>query len=141
MSRLLSNSCLVGLEDVEEMLDRLSRSGTDGYPPYNIERVHDDDSTLRLRIVLAVAGFDIADLEVTLERSRLVIRGAQKAQDEGRIFLHRGIAARQFQKTFVLADGMQISGAVLKNGLLSVLLERPLATGPARRIAIGNDGN
>ena len=139
MSHLISSPYLIGFEDIEHMLERLAKAGSDGYPPYNIERVHAADNMLRLRIVLAVAGFDIGELEITLERNRLIRRGAQNAQDDTRVFLHRGIAARQFQKQFVLADGMEISGAMLKNGLLTVELERPVPVEVARKIAIRSE--
>jgi HSP20 family molecular chaperone IbpA len=117
MSRVpsLSSPFLLGFDEIERMLDRVSKAA-DGYPPYNIERLpRDGNNPERLRITLAVAGFTRDQLEVTVEESQLVIRGRQ-TDDKSRQYLHRGIAARQFQRTFVLADGMDVLGADLKNG-------------------------
>lgn len=131
-----SSPFLLGFDDVERVLDRAAKIANDGYPPYNIERLSDQDgSTARLRITLAVAGFKQEELNVVIEESQLVIRGRQNEEPD-REFLHRGIAARQFQKVFVLADGMEILGAELKNGLLSVDLARPEPARVARRIEI-----
>ena len=126
MSRVpsLSSPFLIGFDQIERALDRVAK-GADGYPPYNIERLAaDGQSPERLRITLAVAGFTLDQLEVTVEEKELVIRGRQQ-EDKARQYLHRGIAARQFQRTFVLADGMQVMGADLRNGLLSIDLARP----------------
>jgi HSP20 family molecular chaperone IbpA len=126
MSRIssLSSPFLLGFDEIERVLDRVTRAA-DGYPPYNIERIaRDDANPERLRITLAVAGFTREQLDVTLEESQLVIRGRQQ-DDKSRQYLHRGIAARQFQRAFLLADGMQVLGADLVNGLLSVDLVRP----------------
>jgi HSP20 family molecular chaperone IbpA len=126
MSRVpsLSSPFLLGFDEIERALDRVAKAA-DGYPPYNIERLaRDQDSPERLRITLAVAGFARDQLEVTVEENQLVIRGKQQ-DDKSRHYLHRGIAARQFQRTFVLADGMDVLGADLKNGLLSIDLARP----------------
>ena len=127
---------LLGFDEIEQALDRVSKAASDGYPPYNIERLarteHDPE---RLRITLAVAGFTRDQLEVTLEESQLVIRGRQ-TDDKTRHFLHRGIAARQFQRTFLLADGMEVLGADLSNGLLSIDLARPEPERIVRRIDI-----
>jgi HSP20 family molecular chaperone IbpA len=126
MSRVssLSSPFLLGFDEIERVLDRVAK-GADGYPPYNIERVaRDADGPERLRITLAVAGFTREQLDVTLEASQLVIRGRQQ-DDKGRHYLHRGIAARQFQRSFVLAEGMEVLNADLKNGLLSIDLVRP----------------
>jgi HSP20 family molecular chaperone IbpA len=126
MSRVpsLSSPFLIGFDQIERALDRVSKAA-DGYPPYNIERLAPDESAPeRLRITLAVAGFTLDQLEVTVEEKELVIRGRQQ-DDKSRHYLHRGIAARQFQRTFVLADGMRVMGADLKNGLLSIDLVRP----------------
>jgi len=121
----LSSPFLLGFDDIERALDRVSRSSSDGYPPYNIERLPKSGVLPeRLRITLAVAGFTLDQLEVTLEERQLVIRGRQQ-EDKERVFLHRGIAARQFQRTFLMAEGMQVQGAELMNGLLSVDLIRP----------------
>jgi HSP20 family molecular chaperone IbpA len=126
MSRVpsLSSPFLLGFDEIERALDRVTK-GADGYPPYNIERLaRDADYPERLRITLAVAGFTRDQLDVSIEESQLVIRGRQQ-DDKARQYLHRGIAARQFQRTFVLADGMDVLGADLKNGLLSIDLARP----------------
>jgi HSP20 family molecular chaperone IbpA len=126
MSRVpsLSSPFLIGFDQIERALDRVAKAA-DGYPPYNIERLaSDEQNPERLRITLAVAGFTIDQLEVTVEEKELVIRGRQQ-EDKTRQYLHRGIAARQFQRTFVLADGMQVKGADLKHGLLSIDLVRP----------------
>jgi HSP20 family molecular chaperone IbpA len=121
----LNSPFLLGFDDIERALDRVTRSSSDGYPPYNIERLARSDSAPeRLRITLAVAGFTLDQLEVTLEERQLVIKGRQQ-DDKERVFLHRGIAARQFQRTFLMAEGMQVLGAELVNGLLSVDLVRP----------------
>jgi HSP20 family molecular chaperone IbpA len=126
MSRvpLLSSPFLLGFDEIERALDRVSKAA-DGYPPYNIERLpREGGNPERLRITLAVAGFTREELDVTIEESQLVIRGRQQ-DDKARQYLHRGIAARQFQRTFVLADGMEVLGADLKNGLLAIDLARP----------------
>lgn len=126
MSRVpsLSSPFLIGFDQIERALDRVTK-GADGYPPYNIERLAaDGQQPERLRITLAVAGFTLDQLEVTVEEKELVIRGRQQ-EDKARQYLHRGIAARQFQRTFVLADGMEVLGADLRNGLLSIDLARP----------------
>jgi HSP20 family molecular chaperone IbpA len=135
-----SSPLLLGFDDVERALDRLSKAAGDGYPPYNIERLPKSDGQGDvIRITLAVAGFSAEELDVTVEENELVIRGRQK-DEEARSYLHRGIAARQFQKTFVLADGIMVLGADLKDGLLSVDLARPLAEKVVRRIAINRPG-
>jgi HSP20 family molecular chaperone IbpA len=110
----------LGFDHLEQMVDRLQKSA-DGYPPYNIEQIGES----RLRISLAVAGFSMDDLQITQEDNQLVIRGRQKEDGEGRIFIHRGIASRQFQRAFVLAEGIDVEGAWLKDGLLHVDLRRP----------------
>jgi len=137
MSRVpsLSSPFLLGFDEIERALDRASKAA-DGYPPYNIERLpRDAENPERLRITLAVAGFTREQLDVTTEESQLVIRGRQQ-DDKSRQFLHRGIAARQFQRTFVLADGMDVLGADLKNGLLSIDLARPNPERVVKSIAI-----
>ncbi|HWL05199.1 MAG TPA: Hsp20 family protein [Xanthobacteraceae bacterium] len=137
MSRVpsLSSPFLLGFDEIERALDRVVK-GADGYPPYNIERLPREPSRPeRLRITLAVAGFTREQLDVTVEESQLVIRGRQQ-DDKTRHYLHRGIAARQFQRTFVLADGMEVLGADLKNGLLSIDLARPEAERAVRTISI-----
>lgn len=138
MTRLagFSSPFLLGFDEIERALDRVSKAASDGYPPYNIERVERDtpDGDV-LRITLAVAGFTREQLDVSVEENQLVIRGRQ-TDDKSRLYLHRGIAARQFQRTFVLAEGIEILGADLKNGLLSIDLVRPPLERTVRRIDI-----
>lgn len=139
MSRVpsLSSPFLLGFDEIERLLDRVTK-GSDGYPPYNIERLaREGDIPERLRITLAVAGFTRDQLEVSVEENQLVIRGRQQ-DDKTRQYLHRGIAARQFQRTFVLADGMEVAGADLKNGLLSIDLIRPQPERIVKTIEINN---
>src|SRR3974390_3357296 len=126
MSRVpsLSSPFLLGFDEIERALDRVAKA-SDGYPPYNIERIaRENGDPERLRITLAVAGFNRDQLDVTIEENQLVIRGRQQ-DDKTRQYLHPGIAARHFQRTFVLAEGMQVLGADLKNGLLSIDLVQP----------------
>lgn len=136
MSRIsvFSAPFLLGFDSFEERIDRLARSA-DGYPPYNIERTVGEDGSERFIISIAVAGFSEAELEVTSEDNQLNVRGKQK-DEPGREFLHRGIAARQFQRTFLLADGMIVKDATLSHGMLVIALERPRAPKLARRIDI-----
>jgi len=137
MSRVssLSSPFLLGFDEIERVLDRVGKAA-EGYPPYNIERIaRDGNSPERLRITLAVAGFTRDQLDVSIEESQLVIRGRQQ-DDKSRQYIHRGIAARQFQRTFVLADGMEVLGADLKNGLLSIDLVRPQLERIVKSIAI-----
>jgi HSP20 family molecular chaperone IbpA len=116
---------LLGFDEIERALERVTRSTGDGYPPYNIERIDQTETQAEtLRITLAVAGFTRDQLEILVEDGQLLIKGKQ-TDDKARAYLHRGIAARQFQRVFLLADGMQVSGAGLENGLLSVDLFRP----------------
>lgn len=139
MSRMpnLSSPFLLGFDEIERALDKVTRATTDGYPPYNIERIaRSADQADTLRITLAVAGFTREQLEVTLEEGQLVIRGRQQ-DDKERHFLHRGIAARQFQRVFLLAEGMHVAGADLTNGLLSVDLVRPEPVKVVKKIEIG----
>jgi HSP20 family molecular chaperone IbpA len=135
MSRLsLFNSPLVlGFDHFERVLDRVSRTATDGYPPYNVEQT----GANALRITLAVAGFTRDELTVGVEENELVVRGKQ-VDDENRVYLHRGIAARQFQRRFVLAEGIEVTGAALANGLLSVDLVRPEVEARSRAVEIRN---
>lgn len=138
MSRVpsLSSPYLLGFDEIERALDRVAKAASDGYPPYNIERIaREGDEPERLRITLAVAGFTSDQLEVTLEENQLLIRGRQ-VEDKVRHYLHRGIAARQFQRSFLLADGMEVLGAGLANGLLSIDLARPEAERIIRKIDI-----
>jgi HSP20 family molecular chaperone IbpA len=127
---------LLGFDDLERALDKVSKTGTDGYPPYNIERIAAVGSDPeKLRITLAVAGFSHDQIEVTVEESQLTIRGRQQ-EDKTREYLHRGIAARQFQRGFLLADGMQVKSAELAQGLLCVDLVRPQPERMVRKIQI-----
>ncbi|KQT83963.1 Hsp20 family protein [Aurantimonas sp. Leaf443] len=140
MSRMtpFSSPLLLGFDGVEKTLERIAKGG-DGYPPYNIERVRpaegEDRSYDLIRITLAVAGFGESELEVTVEENQLLVRGKQ-ADDASREYLHRGIAARQFQKCFLLAEGMRITGAELRNGLLSIDLAKPEPERVVRKIKI-----
>jgi len=139
MSRVpsLSSPFLLGFDQIERALDRVAKAA-DGYPPYNIERLAcDAQKPERLRISLAVAGFTRDQLEVSIEENQLVIRGRQQ-DDKSRHYLHRGIAARQFQRTFVLAEGMKVLGADLKNGLLEIDLARPEPERLVKRVSITN---
>ena len=121
----LNSPFLLGFDDIERALDRVTRSGSEGYPPYNIERIARSDAGPELlRITLAVAGFTDDQLEIVLEEPQLLIRGRQ-TDDEEKVYLHRGIAARQFQRAFLLAEGMEVLGADLASGLLTVDLARP----------------
>ena len=132
----LNSPFLLGFDDIERALDRVARTGSDGYPPYNIERLaRSQEQPERLLITLAVAGFTRDQLDVSVEENQLVIRGRQ-VEDRERHFLHRGIASRQFQRSFLLADGMQVLGADLINGLLSVDLVRPEPERLIRKIEI-----
>ena len=121
-----------GFEQLERLLERSAKSGNEGYPPYNIEQTTQQS----YRITLAVAGFRDEDLSITLENSQLVIRGRQVDELDGRVFLHRGIAARQFQRTFVLADGVEVGGASMENGLLHVDLDRAIPETVVQNIQI-----
>lgn len=139
MTRLpmLSNPLLLGFEEIERMIDRAGKNAADGYPPYNIERISKEDGrTELLRITLAVAGFTRDQLDITLEDNQLIVRGKQ-TEDKSREFLYRGIAARQFARTFVIADGIEVKSADLSNGLLSIDLHRLEPERMVRRIEIG----
>lgn len=127
----------VGFDEIERLLERTAKTAPDGYPPYNVEKQPSggDDSAEKLRITLAVAGFSSDELELTLEDNELVIEGRQ-TDEPAREFLHRGIAARQFRRIFVLADGMNVMSASLDNGLLSIDLERPEPQKIVRKIEI-----
>jgi len=137
MSRVsaFSNPFLVGFEEIERAVDRLSKGAGDGYPPFDIQRLTTDDGETALRITLAVAGFSDDELDVTVEENELVIRG-HKSEEPERIFLHRGIAARQFQKTFLIAEGIEVLGATLAEGLLSIDLSRPTNQRVVRHIKV-----
>ena len=124
---------LLGFEHLEQILDRASRTSAEGYPPYNIEQTSDNG----LRITLAVAGFSMNDLSVTIEDNQLMIRGRQ-VEESDRVYIHRGIAARQFQRSFVLAEGIDVAGADMDNGLLHVDLERIVPEPEVRTIHISD---
>ena len=126
----------LGFDHLEQMLERASKTSSDGYPPYNIEQTGPSG----LRITLAVAGFTMSDLQITQEDNQLVIRGRQNDDTGGRVFIHRGIAARQFQRAFVLAEGIEVKGAWLDNGLLHIDLARPLPAAKVRTIHISQPG-
>jgi HSP20 family molecular chaperone IbpA len=133
MSRLSlsTNPLLLGFDHVDRMVERMVKQSGDSYPPFNIEQIGDSG----FRIVLAVAGFAPEDLAVQVEANQLVIRGRQADQPE-RVYLHRGIAARQFRRAFVLADGLEVVSAALDKGLLAIELRRPVTAGEVRTIAI-----
>jgi HSP20 family molecular chaperone IbpA len=132
----LSSPFLLGFDDIERALDKVSKTAADGYPPYNIERIAASDAEPeKLRITLAVAGFSHDQIDVTVEENQLTIRGRQQ-EDKTREFLHRGIAARQFQRSFLLAEGMQVKGADLAQGLLSIDLVRPQPERIVKKIEI-----
>ena len=136
---MLSNPLLLGFEEIERLIDRAGKGSDGGYPPYNIERLRDasGDVSEILRITLAVAGFSQDQLEITLEDNQLTIRGQQK-DDKDHDYLYRGIAARQFQRTFVLADGIEVKTADLDNGILAIDLVRLEPDKLVRRIEIGS---
>jgi HSP20 family molecular chaperone IbpA len=131
---MFSAPFLLGFDAFEERVDRLAKAA-DGYPPYNIERSLDEEGAETFLISIAVAGFAQADLEVMTEDNQLLVRGRQK-DDPAREYLHRGIAARQFQRSFLLADGMVVKDALLRNGMLSIAVVRPRAEKVARRIEV-----
>lgn len=133
---LFDSPLFLGFDQFEKTFDRVRKSANEGYPPYNIEQIGDDG----LLITLAVAGFSMDDLDVEVEHNQLTIRGKQ-AEDEGRVFLHRGIAARQFQRSFILADGIEVNGASLEKGLLHIHLVRVVPESTARKIDIASDEN
>jgi HSP20 family molecular chaperone IbpA len=135
---MLSSPMMLGFEEIERLIDRAGKGAGDGYPPYNIERLACPEQRDLLRITLAVAGFTREQLEITLEDSQLMIRGRQQ-DDKARDYLYRGIAARQFQRTFVLADGIEVMQAGLDNGLLTIDLMRHEPERFTRRIEIGGN--
>lgn len=140
MSRLsvLSSPLLLGFEEIERLVDRAGKGGSDGYPPYNIERIAAaNDRPELLRITLAVAGFAREELDITLEDDQLTIRGKQQ-DDKSREYLYRGIATRQFSRTFVLAKGIEVKSADLAHGLLSVDLVRREPDRQVRKIEIAS---
>lgn len=127
-----SHPYLLGFDQLERLMERTVKSGNDGYPPYNIEQTSENS----YRISLAVAGFDEQDLSITVEDMQLVVRGRQTEGSDGRVFLHRGIAARQFQKSFVLAEGVEVGGAKTENGLLHIDLTRAVQDTVVQTITI-----
>jgi len=133
MSRLtvFNSPLLLGFDHFERVLDRVTKAQADGYPPYNVEQTSENS----LRLTLALAGFSLEDLSLTVEDNQLVVRGKQKDEGE-RVFLHRGIAARQFQRAFVLAEGIEVQSARLDNGLLHIDLVRPQPESRVRKIEI-----
>jgi len=136
MTRFFNSPFLLGFDHLEQLLERTARMAGDGYPPYNIEATENG-----LAITLAVAGFSADELAITVEERQLIVRGRQgEAGDGGRTFLHRGIAARQFQRAFVLAEGIDVTSATLENGLLRIDLVRPEVRPGVRVIEISNGG-
>ena len=134
---IFNSPLLLGFDHFERMLDRASKASAEGYPPYNIEQIGENG----LRITLAVAGFSMADLNVAVEDNQLVVRGQLKdGGEDGRVYLHRGIASRQFQRSFVLAEGIEVLGASMDNGLLSIDLERLQPEPEVRTIKIESGG-
>jgi HSP20 family molecular chaperone IbpA len=138
---MFASPLFLGFDHLEQMIERASKTSSDGYPPYNIEQT----GPAGLRITLAVAGFTMDDLQLTQEDNQLVIRGRQVDDCQNRVFLHRGIAARQFQRAFVLAEGIEVRGAWLDSGLLHVDLVRPqpevrVKTIPIERVVGGPNG-
>ena len=134
--RTFASPLFLGFDHLEQMLERAAKTSSDGYPPYNIEQT----GPTGLRITLAVAGFTMDDLQITQEDNQLVIRGRQSEDCAGRVFLHRGIAARQFQRAFVLAEGIEVKGAWMDNGLLHIDLARPQPEVRVKTIRITKPG-
>ena len=136
---IFSSPFMLGFEEFERTLDKISRNGSDSYPPYNIEQLAETD----FRIVIAVAGFTMDDLSVQIEQNQLVVRGKRQGkEDEDHVYLHRGIATRQFQRSFVLAEDIEVEGANLENGLLSINLKKILPDITIQKIKIkGGDDN
>lgn len=132
---VFSSPLLLGFDEIERLVDRAAKTSPEGYPPYNIERLPKGDGPERFQVTLAVAGFSRHNLEITLEDNQLTIKG-RIPEEASREFLHRGIAGRQFQRTFVLADGVDIVDAHLGDGLLTINLERPEPKSVVRRIEI-----
>ncbi|MGB1547293.1 MAG: Hsp20 family protein [Alphaproteobacteria bacterium] len=129
---LFNSPFLLGFDEFERTLDRVTKAASDGYPPYNIEQLKEDG----LRITLAVAGFSVNELNVAIEENQLVIQGEHREDEEDRVFLHRGIATRKFERRFVLADGIEVVDSSFDNGLLHIDLVRPSVKNQVRRINI-----
>ncbi len=132
-----SHPFLLGFDQLERLVERTAKTGNEGYPPFNIEQSSENS----YRITLAVAGFAEDDLSITVEDRQLVIRGRQKEDADGRVFLHRGIAARQFQRSFVLAEGVDVSGALMENGLLHLDLHRSVPEAIVKIIKINQEAD
>ena len=132
--QIFDSPLLLGFDHFERVLDRVSKASSEGYPPYNIEQVGEE----HLRITLAVAGFKMEDLDVSIEDNQLVIRGRQSDDDGSKIYLHRGIAGRQFQRSFVLAEGIEVTAARLQDGLLHIDLSLPIPEPQVKKIKIEN---
>jgi HSP20 family molecular chaperone IbpA len=128
---LFDSPLFLGFDQLEQTFDRLRKSASEGYPPYHIEQIGENG----LRISLALAGFTLNDIDIEVEHNQLTIRGRQE-EDGSRVYLHRGIAARQFQRSFVLADGIEVLGATLDNGLLHIDMQRVMPESKARKIEI-----
>jgi HSP20 family molecular chaperone IbpA len=135
-TRVFTSPLFLGFDHLEQVLERASKTASDSYPPYNIEQI----GQALLRITLAVAGFCMEDLQITQEDNQLVIRGRQTDDSGDRVFLHRGIAARQFQRSFVMAEGIEVHGAWLDSGLLHIDLARPQPQTKVRTISISQKG-
>src|SRR4051794_31026715 len=135
-TRMFTSPLFLGFDHLEQVLERAAKTSSDGYPPYNIEQT----GPSLLRITLAVAGFTMNELQITQEDNQLVIRGRQAEEAPGRVYLHRGIAARQFQRAFVLAEGIEVKGAWLDNGLLHIDLARPQPEVRVKTIQITKPG-
>ena len=133
---LFNSPLLLGFDHIERVLDSVSKASADGYPPYNIEQL----SETELRITLAVAGFTEDELEITVEDNQLIVRGRQGEDERERVYLHRGIAGRQFQRRFVMAEGIEVAGATMELGLLHIDLNRPEPAVRSRTIAINTTG-
>ena len=132
--QIFDSPLLLGFDHFERVLDRVSKASSEGYPPYNIEQIGEE----HLRITLAVAGFTMVDLDVSVEDNQLVIRGRQTDDDDSKIYLHRGIAGRQFQRSFVLAEGIEVKAARMQDGLLHIDLSRPIPDPQVKKIKIEN---
>lgn len=132
---MFNSPLFVGFDQIERMIDQVSKTKAEGYPPYNIEQI----DTNHYRVTIAVAGFAEDDLSVTVEDNQLVVRGRQDDDESDRVYLHRGIAARQFQRTFVLAEGMEVISAQMERGLLLIDLERPIPEPQIRKVTIRSE--
>ena len=139
MSRMsvFNSPFLLGFEQFERSIDRISKLSSDSYPPYNIEQL----SSNLLRITIAVAGFEKKDLEISLEGNQLQIKGFRPEDDSEKIFIHRGIATRQFQRNFILAEGIEVDEASMENGLLFVDLSQPINNEESKKIEIKDKKN